>query len=87
MPEAQKELCFPQFRYAKEEVRPVYNLEKNHNGVSLNKATKRLDKSIKKIPLRSQSTTDQIANEEFAQDRYVPRSYEIRYDDVTLKKR
>lgn len=54
---------------------------------TLNKKTKRLDQSMKKVPLRSQSTIDQVADEEFSQYKFVPRQYKIEYTDRDFKNR
>ena len=87
MSEAQKELFLPQFRYLKSEARSIYNQDKAHETLTLNKETRRLDQSMRKMPLRSQSTIDQVANNEFSQYRFVPRQYRIEYTEEDFKKR
>lgn len=42
---------------------------------------------MRKMPLRSQSTIDQVANNEFSQYRFVPRQYRIEYTEEDFKKR
>ena len=42
---------------------------------------------MKRMPLRSQSTIDQVADNEFSQYKFTPRHYKIEYSDEDAKKR